>query len=371
MGDFRLGGRKTENELHPVAIGNQTVMPPSRRQVTAQLAILTFAPAIFSGCKSSGDEVAKPMPPPKVDEYGNLSFGHYETYRVRSGDQLEMLFQLRIAKNMSAYRISGSDTLSVKFPNATQLNETQPVRPDGLITMPYVGEVRAAGKTVAELTGDLRRRYAKILRSPDLYITTPQFLQQLREFKEDLKTTVRGLSRLINVRPDGVATFPMIGHIKVAGRTIEAINSDINNNYQSINPNLRVDLFLERHADSIVYVFGHVNQAGGFVIRRPITVLEAIALAGGFDALANKNSVSIVRRQGNKMVASIVDVTAMFDGKNKIDNFLIYPEDIVYVSKDLISSLAQLMQDLSNIVLYRGWNLGFSWELKDRQAVSQ
>ena len=66
-----------------------------------------------------------------------------------------------------AYRISAGDKLSIRFFSNPELNETAMlVRPDGIINPQLISEVRAAGRTVAELKAELERAYNEILLSP-------------------------------------------------------------------------------------------------------------------------------------------------------------------------------------------------------------
>ncbi len=69
-----------------------------------------------------------------------------------------------------AYRIQVDDTLDISFWGDSELDQSVSVRPDGMISLPYVDDVRAAGLTPAELDAELTRRYAAELRSPQLTV---------------------------------------------------------------------------------------------------------------------------------------------------------------------------------------------------------
>lgn len=70
-----------------------------------------------------------------------------------------------------AYRIQVDDVLEISFWGDSELDRSVSVRPDGMISLPYVDDVRAAGLTPAELDAELTRRYAAELRSPQLTVT--------------------------------------------------------------------------------------------------------------------------------------------------------------------------------------------------------
>lgn len=67
--------------------------------------------------------------------------------------------------------ISAGDVLQMTFPGATNLNGVHRVGPAGAITMPTIGQVHAAGKTVSELEAELEQLYARDLNKNDVVIT--------------------------------------------------------------------------------------------------------------------------------------------------------------------------------------------------------
>ena len=70
------------------------------------------------------------------------------------------------------------DQLDIKFFFNPELNEEKiPVRPDGRISLPLVGEVMAAGRTPAELTGILRKVYEQELKKPEVAVIVRSFAQ--------------------------------------------------------------------------------------------------------------------------------------------------------------------------------------------------
>src|SRR4051812_36121789 len=75
----------------------------------------------------------------------------------------------------SAYRLTPGDVLDIKFMHNPELNEQVQIRPDGFISMPYVGELNIGSITVGELIAKLTESYASIVR-------TPAFTVQIRNF---------------------------------------------------------------------------------------------------------------------------------------------------------------------------------------------
>lgn len=73
------------------------------------------------------------------------------------------------------YRISPTDVLELDFPYVPEFNETVPVQPDGYIALQSVGDVKAAGHTVAELREAILAKYAPVLREPAVTIVLKEF----------------------------------------------------------------------------------------------------------------------------------------------------------------------------------------------------
>ena len=80
-----------------------------------------------------------------------------------------------------SYHFEIGDTVEFKFPFTPELDFSAPVRPDGAISFPYLGDVRLLGLTVSELSSALSTRYATVLKAPDVTIIVRSF-QTLRVF---------------------------------------------------------------------------------------------------------------------------------------------------------------------------------------------
>jgi len=281
-------------------------------------------------------------------------------YRVKAGDVMDILFQIRTWKVQEKFEIEISHTVGVKFVHVPALNEEQRVLPNGSIVLPYLGEVKVIGKTISEVTAELKDRYSGILRDPELYVTVPEFRSRIKELKHDLHTAPRGLSRLVTVRPDGYVTFPLIGNFFVAHRTIPEINEMLNKEYGGYLPGLHVDLFLHKHGGAVITVLGEVNGPGMYTIMRPTTVIEGLALAKGQTSDAKLESVIVFRRHERRIVARKLNLHNRFELNSADSFFYLRPDDIVYVPKTRIAELADVMTKVRDILMFRGWYVGFS-----------
>ena len=119
----------------------------------------------------------------------------------------------------------------------------------------------------------------------------------------------------MTVRPDGYASFPYLGEMQVAGRTMAAVSQELNQWYESFMQGLYVNLSLQEGAGTLIYVLGEVNEPGGYKIERPITALEAISLAGGYKSSARLEEVVALRRRTDQSTSC--DTTSRF-GKQPV-----------------------------------------------------
>jgi polysaccharide export outer membrane protein len=284
--------------------------------------------------------------------------GLFEDYLIAAGDVLDVLFQIQTMTKRDEFPLQIDYTISIKFVNSPDLNETQVVQPDGKISLPYLGEVSVLKKTVSELTAELEQKYSKLLKDPQIYVTVPDSRVHIRALKEDLSTTARGLSRLVTVRPDGYATFPLLGDIFVAKSTLPQIVETINKKYNDFLPGLHVDLFLEEHSGSTIYVLGQVASSGTFQINKPTNILQAAAMAGGFTDNANIKNIMVFRKHENKLVGTRVNLKTLVSNKAESQYFNLKPDDIVYVNKTKVMKSAEVMQQVADFILFRGWSVG-------------
>ncbi|WP_437681475.1 polysaccharide biosynthesis/export family protein [Sorangium sp. So ce131] len=128
-------------------------------------------------------------------------------------------------------------------------------------------------------------------RATSAYVVGPGDVLEVRAWKNE------ALSHRVTVRPDGFITVPLVGDVMAAGRTAMTIAEEIENQaarYYHEKPLVSVEV-AELHSYRI-YVMGEVSRPGEFTPRAQITVLQALALAGGFTRFADPDEVVIVRR---------------------------------------------------------------------------
>ncbi len=290
-------------------------------------------------------------------------FDYFVDYRITPGDVLDVLYHVKTWHGAKEFVIAIDHVISVKFVHLPNLNETERVRPDGNITLPLLGEFRVVGMTVAQLTEELKKHYSAHLQDPELYVMVPEFHSAIKELKADLHTAPRGLSRLTTVRPDGHATFAMLGDVFVVGKTIPQIGHELNRMYQEILPGLQVDLFLEESRGGRIYVMGEVTAPNAYQVIKPTTVIEALAMAGSTLPSAKLDSIVVVRKHEGKMVGKKLDLRKTLTLTEGSEFFYLQPDDIVYVPRRHLARWADVTRDLADIAFFRGWGASMSYEI--------
>jgi polysaccharide export outer membrane protein len=150
------------------------------------------------------------------------------------------------------------DVLKITFPGSPSLNTVQPIREDGMLSLPLVGEVKAAGNTPTELDQKLVDLYASQL-------TTGQ----------------------VNVEVQS-SSFP-------------------------------------------IYITGAVLRPGKIVSEHPITALEAVMEAGGFNyGKANMKAVVVIRKEEGGTKKYTLNLKSVMEGETS-KPFYLKPADIVFV----------------------------------------
>ena len=141
------------------------------------------------------------------------------------------------------------------------------------------------------------------------------------------------LSGIYQVSPEGYITFPFIGEIKVDGLNIFSlamkISSKLKEGYLK-EPNVTV--LVEEFVSKRIFVLGQVKKAGSFPIRRRMSVIEAISLAGGFTNLADLSNVVVTRKgTDGREKRFVVDIKSIVNGAK--ENFYLDAGDIVFVGE--------------------------------------
>lgn len=130
------------------------------------------------------------------------------------------------------------------------------------------------------------------------------------------------------VESDGTIFYPYVGRVPVAGRTVEAVRAELQRRLASYITEPQVDVRVAGFNSQKVYVTGQVDSPGVMPITNvPLTVLDAINLAGGLDTEANWHDVVLTR--GDETFH--VDVYDMLQKGELQQNRLLQDGDVLHV----------------------------------------
>jgi polysaccharide export outer membrane protein len=238
------------------------------------------------------------------------------------------------------YRIGVDDVLAISVWDNKDLDQVVFVRPDGKISLPLLGEIQASGLTVADLSSRLSEQYGRTIRGAQVTVT-------VKEIRSRPVFFVGGISKTEPLQLTQDLTLSQV--LSLAGGLAQAadlekafvlrgdqvINVDFVRLLQKgdISQNIKI-----QPGDTIIvplaeYVFlqGEVKTPGSLKFSKDLTILQAIARAGGLTPLAAGNRVSVVRSDGPKKQNIRVNVNEAIKNPGSSPDVPLQPNDIVIV----------------------------------------
>jgi polysaccharide export outer membrane protein len=160
------------------------------------------------------------------------------------------------------------------------------------------------------------------------YLIGPSDVLSIFVYKEP------ALSGKVKVQPDGRISIPLVQDISAAGSTLAQLKAEIENRLKDKIQEPNVTVILESTSSYRVYVIGKVQRAGPLTSETPLTVLEALALAGGFEEFARKDEIRIVRTiavTNGQQTNFSFKYSDVIGGDPKLQNMVLKSGDVVVV----------------------------------------
>jgi polysaccharide export outer membrane protein len=280
---------------------------------------------------------------------------HVETYYLRVNDNITLTFIASRKKSAEHYRIGVGDELQIEWLQGagnteTPLDRKLLVQPDGTVTLPLIGEVVAAGKTVNEFRDESVKLYSKYQRDPQITVTPLTVNVAVQDVLKAVtaKNASSGQTQDLRVTPEGTIQAAGIGSVYVQGLTLDELRSELEGRYaEAYGPGLAVSPQLTERATSYVFLGGEVRAPGRYTLEGPTTAMQAIALAGGWNNGGNLKQVVIFRRDENWCLkATKIDVRAPYYGKDPCptNDVWLRDNDLVIVPKSCILCATDLIE---------------------------
>ncbi len=125
------------------------------------------------------------------------------------------------------------------------------------------------------------------------------------------------LQRSLTILPDGTFGFPLAGTVMAAGHTTSDVEAELSRllapQYKGVAPQVTVSV--KQSTGMQISVIGKVRSPGSFSPTRYVTVLDALALAGGPTDFADLSNVVVLRNRGGKTTVVRVRLGGVLKGK--------------------------------------------------------
>ena len=168
-------------------------------------------------------------------------------------------------------------------------------------------------------------RSAISMESPDAYVIGESDLLAINVWHEP------ELTRVIPVRTDGKITLPLIGELQASGQTVEQLRATIAAQLKRFLETPEVTVIVQEPRSQFFTVVGKVVKPGSFPLGQRLTVMDGLALSGGFKDFAKVNKIQVVRTHRDGRVERLP-----FDYKKAVagdlnQNFVLEQHDMIVV----------------------------------------
>jgi len=140
------------------------------------------------------------------------------------------------------------------------------------------------------------------------------------------------VSRTVPVRSDGKISLPLAGEVQASGETPRQLEQELSAKLKSYISEPEVTVIVEQIKSQKFNILGMVAKPGSYLLGNSPTVLDAIAMAGGFRDFAKQKSIYVLRQNSdgtqNRLPFNYKDV---IKGKNADQNIKLQPNDTVVV----------------------------------------
>ena len=263
------------------------------------------------------------------------------------------------------YVIGEEDMIQISVWGNAELSVTVPVRPDGMISMPLVGDIKASGLTPQDLKKSLEKELVRFVKAPVVSV----IVTAINSFKVYVfgdgasrvllssggaaggtgtgggasssgQITLRRHTTLLQL----LAQLGSLSEIDLAHAYLLRDGTKLPVNFEQLMKNGDYSQDVALQANDVIYlpggysnrirVTGAVKSPGSIPYAEGMTALDAVLSAGGFTEFASTNDVLVVRKEGSEATKINVKLRDVMNGKNTA-NVLLKPGDIVMVKTSL------------------------------------
>ncbi|HET6372721.1 MAG TPA: polysaccharide biosynthesis/export family protein [Candidatus Polarisedimenticolia bacterium] len=252
------------------------------------------------------------------------------------------------------YLLEVEDKLDISVYGEMDLQHVEiPVRPDGMISFTFIGDVLAAGRTIEEVREEMTRRLGQYLRSPQVTVIAKEFAQKKVFVGGEVKspgilylggkegTLLDALYKvgLTTSEASLDGAYIMRGNRLVAADFKGLVKGDITRNVRLMDQDI---IFVPENVNRYVYVVGEVRTNTALEIGDPIPIIQVITRAGGLTNYAKRKEIAVIRGGLKTPEVAIVNAKLLMQGDFN-QNILVKPGDIVYVATNALGKYSNFI----------------------------
>ncbi|MGA7292045.1 MAG: polysaccharide biosynthesis/export family protein [Terriglobales bacterium] len=140
------------------------------------------------------------------------------------------------------------------------------------------------------------------------------------------------ITRTVPVRSDGKISLPLVGELVAGGQTPLQLEQEITKRLQSYISEPEVTVIVQDSKSQKINILGMVAKPGAYLLTGSTTVLDAIAMAGGFKDFAKQKSIYVLRQNPDGTQTRLpFNYKEVIKGKNPEQNIRLQPRDTVVI----------------------------------------
>ena len=259
------------------------------------------------------------------------------------------------------YMFGSGDVLRVDVAGRPEVSSRQVVGPDGIITIPLVGDVFINGMTREEAQLAVRNRLLDYYTNPHLTLSVEDYVSNQVTVLGRVASAGRqrfahpptlaevlanaGALPILDKQATLTRCAIMRGRNKLIWVDLKALlNGDSAYNIRMKKGDI---IFIPDSSDTSVYVMGSVLKPGSLRLTPRMTILDALAQAGGPSEDAAPEKIGVYRAGANKV--EVIDLGSIMTADRRV-NFALEDGDVIFVPKSGLANFGYFVRQLSPLV---------------------
>jgi polysaccharide biosynthesis/export protein len=146
-------------------------------------------------------------------------------------------------------------------------------------------------------------------------------------------------NQTVTVEPDGYVALQTVGELYVIGDTLTDLTDAIRTAYSKIMHDPIVAINLTEFVKPYYMALGEVTKPGQYDLRQDVTVVQAIALAGGLTHSAKHSSVVLFRHTDTGFTGTKLNVKHLLNSKNLTEDIHVQPGDLIWIPTSWLAKI--------------------------------